>query len=79
MVARVREWNGKTEVEWPERAAGLLQAQPLSEPRARQEPRQLKSRANIISGYVPVHCAPVVNGAVECFEKFILTRPSTRK
>ena len=29
---------------------------------------------------VPVHyCAPVVNGAVECFEKFILTRPSTRK
>jgi hypothetical protein len=24
----------KTEVEWPERAVGLLQAQPLSEPRS---------------------------------------------
>jgi hypothetical protein len=32
VVASEREWNGKTKVEWPERAAGLLQAQPLSEP-----------------------------------------------
>jgi hypothetical protein len=60
---REREWNVKTEVEWPERAAGLLQAQPLSEPRARQEPRLLKSRANIFPGYL--YLARVFNGAVE--------------
>jgi len=42
---QVQGWIKTDGSRWPERAAGLLQAQPLSEPRSRQEPRQLKSRA----------------------------------
>jgi hypothetical protein len=70
----------KTEVEWPERAVGCCKRNRFQS-LARQGPRLLKSRAQCMHPRVPWYLlhARLVNGDVKCFEKFVLTRLSTKK